>query len=158
SAFDAIVNPRRGEWPTYHGRLDGNRHSALDQITRSNVDKLSLRWMFPIPNSGRLEVTPVVADGVMYVTKANEAFALDPKNGRQLWHFARPRTQGLVGDAGGGINRGVAVLGDRLFMVTDHAHLLALHRATGALLWDVVMADYHKHYGSTSAPLVVNDL
>ena len=94
----------------------------------------------------------------MYITAVNEAVALDARTGRQIWRYSRPRTKGVIGDAGSGINRGVAVLGDRVFMVTDHAHLIALHRLTGHLLWDVEMADYRQHYGSTSAPLVVNDL
>jgi alcohol dehydrogenase (cytochrome c) len=94
----------------------------------------------------------------MYVTTVNEAFALDARNGREIWHYSRPRTQGLAGDAASGINRGVAVLGDRVFMVTDHAHVLALHRLTGQLLWDVEMADYRENYGATGAPLVVDDL
>jgi alcohol dehydrogenase (cytochrome c) len=105
-----------------------------------------------------LQVTPLVVDGLMYVTAVNEAWALDARTGRQVWRYTRPRTKGVIGDAGGGINRGAAVLGDRVFMVTDHAHVIALHRLTGQLLWDVEMADYRQHYGSTSAPLVVNDL
>lgn len=150
--------PRTGEWPTYHGHPSGNRHSPLDQIAPGNVAGLSLKWMFPIPGSQHLEVTPVVAGGVMYVTSANEVYALDPATGRQIWRYARPRTKGLVGDAAGGINRGVAVLGDRVFLATDHAHLIALHRVNGGLIWDVEMADYRQHYGATSAPLVVKDL
>ena len=114
--------------------------------------------MFNIPGSRRLEVTPVVVDGLMYVTMANEAYALDAASGRQIWHYSRPLTKGVIGDAGTAINRGVAVLGDRVFMVTDHAHLIALNRFTGQLLWDSEMADYRKHYGATSAPLVVKDL
>ena len=94
----------------------------------------------------------------MYVTAVNEAYALDARSGREIWHYSRPRSQGLVGDAAGGINRGVAVLGDRVFMVSDNAHLFALHRFTGQLIWDVEMADSRQNYGSTSAPLVVNDL
>src|SRR4029077_805743 len=70
----------------------------------------------------------------------------------------RPRTQGLAGDAATGINRGVAVLGNRVFMVTDNAHLIALDRDAGTLLWDVEMADSHQNYGATGAPLVVDDL
>ena len=88
----------------------------------------------------------------------NEAYALDARSGREIWHYSRPRSQGLAGDAASGINRGVAVLGDRVFMVTDNAHLFALHRFTGQLIWDVEMADSRQNYGSTSAPLVVNDL
>ena len=114
--------------------------------------------MFPIANANRLEGTPVVVDGTMFVTTANEAYALDAASGRPIWHYARPLTKGVIGDAAGAINRGVAVLGDRVFMVTDHAHLVALSRLNGKLLWDVAMADFHKHYGATGAPLVVNDL
>ena len=74
-----------------------------------------------------------MADGVMYVTHANECYALDAGNGRQIWRYQRPRSTGLAGDAATGINRGVALGGDKLFMVTDNAHLIALDRATGLL-------------------------
>jgi alcohol dehydrogenase (cytochrome c) len=94
----------------------------------------------------------------MYVTAANECYALDAGSGRQLWHFKRPRTQGLSGDAAGGINRGVAVGGDRLFMVTDHAHIIALNRSSGAVVWDTTMADWRLNYGATSAPLAAGGL
>ena len=158
SGWNEILHPKAGDWPTYHGQLGGNRSSSLTEITPANVNQLAPRWIFPIPSARRLEGTPVAVDGVLYVTNVNEAWALDGANGREIWHYARPRSQGLVGDAASGINRGVAVLGDRLFMVTDNAHLIALHRLSGALLWDVEMADSAKHYGATSAPLVVNDL
>jgi alcohol dehydrogenase (cytochrome c) len=156
--FENIAQPKPGEWPTYHGVLSGNRHSPFEQINTKNVQRLAPTWMFTMPNARRLEVTPIVVGGVMYVTSGNQAIALDARTGRQLWHYSRPLTKGVIGDAAGGINRGVAVLGDRVFMVTDHAHLIALNRATGELLWDVEMADYREHYGATSAPLVVNDL
>ena len=93
----------------------------------------------------------------MYVTSANECYALDAGNGREIWRFQQPRTKGLVGNAAGGINRGVAVSGERVFMVTDHAHLLALNRFTGELLWDTEMADWRQNYNATSAPLIVGD-
>jgi PQQ-dependent dehydrogenase (methanol/ethanol family) len=157
-SFAEIAEPKLGDWPTYHGQLSGNRHSPLRQIHAGNVAQLAPKWVFSIPNARRLEVTPVVVDGVMYVTTANRAYALDARSGRQIWRYQRPLTKGLVGDAAGGINRGVAVLGDKVFMATDHAHLIALHRLTGKLLWDVEMADYREHYGATAAPLVVNDL
>lgn len=156
--FADIVRPRAGEWPTYHGVLGGNRHSPLNQITAANVHRLAPKWLFTVPNAQRLEVTPVVVDGIMYVTSGNQALALNARNGRELWRYSRPLTKGVIGDAAGGINRGVAVLGGRVFMVTDHAHLIALSRATGELVWDVEMADYREHYGATSAPLAVKDL
>jgi PQQ-dependent dehydrogenase (methanol/ethanol family) len=156
--WEDIVKPKPGEWPTYHGQLSGNRYSEMAQITPENVSALAPKWSYPIRGSHGLEVTPVVVGGVMYLTTVNTAIALDARSGRQIWEYTRPRSKGLVGDASGGINRGVAVLGDRVFLVTDNAHLLALHRLTGALLWDIEMADSRQHYGSTSAPLVVRDL
>lgn len=156
--FDSLVNPKQGEWLTYHGQLTGNRYSTLDQINTSNVGRLAIEWMFPVPGGTRLQVTPVVVDDVMYVTNANEVYAINAIDGRQIWTYRQPRTRGLAGDAASGINRGVAILGDRLFIVTDHAHLLALDRATGRRIWDTEMADYKQNYGATSAPLVVKDL
>ena len=115
-----------------------------------------MKWVYPIEHFG-LEATPIVAGGVMYVTGPNQAFALDAASGRLIWHYARPRTQGLVGDASLGTNRGMAILKDKVFMVTDSAHLLALDRITGALIWENVMPEEPMKYGSTVAPLVVNN-
>jgi alcohol dehydrogenase (cytochrome c) len=159
-SFDDIAHPKAGEWPSYNGKLSGNRHSSLDQINTGNVAQVARTWTFSIGGARALQVTPLVVNGVMYVTAVNEAQALDARTGRPIWKFNRPQTPGLVptGDPASGINRGVAILGDRVFLQTDHAHLLALRRSTGELLWDVEMADYRQHYGATGAPLVVNDL
>ena len=158
TSWQDLAQPKPGEWPTYHGQENGNRYTELTQITPHNVHKLAPKWIYGLGSGHALEVTPIVVDGVMYVTRVNSAFALDARTGREIWRYSRPQNKNLTGDASGGINRGVAVLGDRVFLVTDNAHLLALHRVNGALLWDVEMADSHKHYGSTSAPLVVGDL
>jgi alcohol dehydrogenase (cytochrome c) len=157
-SFDDVAHPKPGEWPSYHGQLSGNRHSDLRAIDKDNVKDLAMRWLFSVPGSERLEVTPIVVDGVMYVTTANQCFALDARNGKLIWRYRRPLTKGLAGDAAGGINRGVAVAGNRVFMVTDHAHLIAINRATGELAWDIEMADHRQNYGATSAPLVVKNL
>lgn len=146
------------DWPTYNGDVRGNRYSLLDQVNRRTVSRLAPHWVFTLPGTGRLQVTPVVVDGIMYVTSGNECYALDAGTGRQLWHYQRPRTKGVAGDAGTGINRGVAVSGRQVFMVTDHAHLIALDRFTGRLLWDTEMADWRENYGATSAPLMVGEL
>ena len=145
-------------WTTYHGQVNGNRYSALTQISAANVSRLAPRWTFTIANAAQLQVTPVVVDGVMYVTAANDLYALDAGSGRQIWNYRRPRTRGLGGVAARGVNRGVAVGGDRIFMTTDHAHLIAVNRATGALLWETEMADWHQNYNGTGVPLVVGDL
>jgi PQQ-dependent dehydrogenase (methanol/ethanol family) len=149
-------SPRPDDWLSYNGKLSGNRYSELSQINMANVKQLAVKWVFPIAHFG-LEVTPIVADGIMYVTGANQAFALDARTGRQIWSYSRPRTQGLIGDASLGTNRGLAILEDKIFMETDNAHLIALNRVTGALVWEVVMPDELQHYGATLAPLVVKD-
>ena len=145
-------------WPTYHGQASGNRYSTLTQIAAGNVARLAPQWVFTLPNVSQVQVTPVVVDGVMYVSAANDLYALDAGSGRVLWNYRRPRTRGLAGVAARGVNRGVAVGGDRVFMATDHAHLIALNRASGALLWDTEMADWHHNYNGTGAPMVVGDL
>jgi PQQ-dependent dehydrogenase (methanol/ethanol family) len=154
--FERILHPKPGDWLTYNGLLSGNRYSELTQITPENVHNLSVKWIFPISHFG-LETTPLVADGVMYLTGPNQAFAIDAQTGRQIWHYSRPRSSGLLGDAALGTHRGVALLGDKVFLVTDNAHLLALNRITGSLVWEVVMPEEPMHYGSTVAPLIVKD-
>ena len=92
--FSEIANPKPGEWPTYHGQLSGNRYSVMREIDTGNVSRLAAKWMFPVSNAKRLEGTPVVVNGVMYVTTANEVSALDARSGRQIWHYSRPLTKG----------------------------------------------------------------
>jgi alcohol dehydrogenase (cytochrome c) len=148
----------QSDWPTYHGQYSGNRYSALEQISKANVGRLAPQWIFSLVNTSPLEVTPIVVNGVMYVTSANECYALDAGSGRQIWHYQRQHTRNLVGNAAGGINRGVAVAGERVFMVTDNDHIIALNRATGKLLWETEMADWRQNYNATSAPLAVGSL
>ena len=148
----------QSDWTSYNGETTGTRYSPLKQIDKNNAARMAPRWMFSLPNTARLQVTPVVAGGVMYVTAANECYALDAGSGREIWHYQRPRTKGLVGNAAGGVNRGVGIAGDRLFMVTDHAHLVALNRHTGALVWETEMADWKQNYNATGAPLPVGNL
>src|SRR5258708_34671194 len=91
----------------------------------------------------------------MYSPAANECYARVAGSGGRLWHSRRRRSRGLAGDAAAGINRGAAVAGGRLFVVTDDARLIALNRFTGELMWETRMADPRQNYGATSAPLVV---
>ena len=156
---DEVLHPKSGDWPTYNGTLDGNRNSSLEQVNLNNVSKLQLQWSYSINYNG-LETTPVVVNGVMYVTGNNQVYALSGKTGREIWRYERPKSQSgtISSDAAIGSNRGVAVLGDRVFYLTDDAHLLAIHRLTGALLWDVSARDGPGQIGGTSAPLVVGDL
>jgi alcohol dehydrogenase (cytochrome c) len=148
----------QADWPTYNGDIGGNRYTKLTQIDKSNVRQVAPRWAFAIPGAFSLQGTPVIADGVMYVTNGNECYALDAGSGRTVWHYQQERTQGVVGGGAGGINRGVALSGDKVFMVTDSAHLIAINRGTGELEWDSEIADWHKNYSATSAPLTVGNL
>ena len=115
-----------------------------------------MAWMFTLPDAGHLQVTPSVAGGIMYVAGINECFALDAGSGRRIWHYRRPRTADL--STGGSANRGVAVAGDRVFMETDNAHIIALNRFTGELLWDTELGDWRKNYSASSAPLPAGNL
>jgi alcohol dehydrogenase (cytochrome c) len=113
--------------------------------------------VFHAGNSKRLEVTPLVVNGMMFVTAANDASALDARTGRVVWHHSWPISEGLIDDASGHLNRGVAVWHSRVYMETDNAHLLCLDVRSGNLIWDVAYADWNKNYGATSAPLVIKD-
>jgi alcohol dehydrogenase (cytochrome c) len=145
------------DWTSYNGDSRANRYSTLTQITPQNVGKVAPKWIFTLDGAtARGQTTPVVVQGIMYVTSGNECWALDAGAGRELWHFQRPRTKGLVGNAAQGMNRGVAWAGDRVFMVTDNAHVIALNRFTGELVWETEMADWHQNYNATSAPLIVD--
>jgi PQQ-dependent dehydrogenase (methanol/ethanol family) len=154
--------PKEGDWLTYNGSYSGNRYSPLGEITTANVGSLKLKWVFPIPYFG-LETTPLEADGVMYVTGQNQVFALEARTGEALWRYSRPASVGMMGDARLGTNRGVAILRDKVFFETDNAHLVALDRATGKMVWETAMAPEMTpagkfHYGGTMAPLIAGDL
>jgi alcohol dehydrogenase (cytochrome c) len=157
SAQDLLASPVAADWTSYNGDYTGRRYSALREITPANVNQLRAAWVFHPGNSENLEATPVVVRGVMYVTAANDVFALDARTGRQVWRHSRPVSSGLLDDAAAHKNRGVAVWQNSVFVETDDAHLLALDARSGGLLWDVEYADKTKHYGATGAPLVVMD-
>jgi alcohol dehydrogenase (cytochrome c) len=154
---DLLVEPPGANWISYNGDYSGRRYSGLAQITPENTAQLRAQWVFHIRDSNDLEVTPVVVNGIMFVTAANDAFALDARTGREIWHYSRPVSEGLIDDASQHHNRGVAVWHTRIFMETDNAHLLCLDARSGHLLWDVAYAEGNKNYGATSAPLVVKD-
>jgi alcohol dehydrogenase (cytochrome c) len=154
---DLIAAPVGENWTSYNGDYSGRRYSKLRQIDTRNVAQLQAAWTFHPGNSQNLEVTPVVVRGLMYVTSSNDVFALDARTGRELWHYHRPVSSGLLDDAAAHKNRGVAVWRNSVFLETDDAHLLSLDARSGGLVWDIAYADKAKHYGATSAPLVVKD-
>ena len=152
-----VATPVAENWLSYNGDYTGRRYSGLREINTGNVAQLRAQWVFHAPNSSHLEVTPVVVDGVMFITAANDAYALDAQTGRTIWHYSRPVTEGLIDDASAHHNRGVGVWHNRVYMETDNAHLLCLDVRSGHLIWDVAYTDGNPNYGATSAPLVVKD-
>jgi alcohol dehydrogenase (cytochrome c) len=144
-------------WLTYSGRYSGWRYSALDQINTGSAPRLAMQWAFQVADLGQFETTPIVVDGVLYGTGQNDrAFALDANTGRAIWRYQRklpPKLQPCCGM----VNRGFAVLGDRLFMATLDAHVIALDTKTGNLIWDITAADYHQAYTFTVAPLAIKN-
>ena len=152
---EAAGEPRN--WLTYSGGYFSQRYSALDQITPANVTDLALQWVYQSPSAGTWQPTPIVVDGVMYLTqRPNDVVALDARTGRVFWIYSYPTPSDHKACCGAN-NRGVAVLGDRVFMATLDAHVVALDAATGAELWNVEVADKEVAYAFTLAPLAVKD-
>lgn len=145
-------------WLMYSGRYSGWRHSDLNQITRENAGKLKVKWVYQMPTTHMVETTPLVADGVMYFTEPpSNVVAVDVETGKQFWRYRRATPQ-KVNVCCGQVNRGVALLDDRVFVGTVDAHLVSLDAKTGAVLWDVKVADYTHGYSVTVAPLIVKDM
>ena len=143
-------------WLSYDRDNTGQRYSALDQVTTENVGDLSMAWVYQFPRIPlRSEATPIVRDGVMYVTNGGaDAMALDARTGRLLWRYERPtETQSQPN-----WNRGFALSGNRLFMGTVDCYVIALDSRSGSLLWEAEVADEHPCFGITAAPLVVKNL
>jgi alcohol dehydrogenase (cytochrome c) len=147
---DLLKSPSEN-WLTYHGDYRGTRFSPLTQINRGNVGSLVPKWTYHMERGRRLEATPVVFDGVMYVTNSNEVDAVDARTGKSIWTYRDEQA------ANRGVNRGVAILGDSVFFVTADAYLVALHRTTGAVLWHRKFADISKGYTASLAPLALKD-
>jgi alcohol dehydrogenase (cytochrome c) len=145
-------------WLTYSGSYKSWRYSALDQINRQNVANLKLAWVSQMATTHRIETTPLVVDGIMYVSgPQSDVVALDASTGRPFWHYRKslPSKVNVCCDV---VNRGVAVLDDRVFIGTVDAHLVALNAKTGSVLWDTTVADYRRGYSITGAPLVVKNM
>jgi alcohol dehydrogenase (cytochrome c) len=144
-------------WLTFGGDYANQRHSPLTQIAPDNVARLVPRWTFQTGTLGNFETTPLVRDNVLYVTgPQNVAWAIDARTGRQIWRYRRELPQNLTACCGL-VNRGFAALGDKLFMTTLDAHLIAIDRRVGTIAWDAVLGDYKTGYSATLAPLVVKD-
>ena len=147
------------DWQTYSGSYDGDRFSTLTGIDTQNVANLALRWLYPFAASGwKIECSPLESNGIMYITgPGGEVMALDALTGRQLWEHDHPFD--LIGGGEGplGQNRGVALLGNRVFVATWNSTLTALSAATGKLLWEQRVGPYPGTWIS-AAPLAYRDL
>tara|TARA_B100001123_G_scaffold88413_1_gene101629 strand:+ start:783 stop:2414 length:1632 start_codon:yes stop_codon:yes gene_type:complete len=144
-------------WLMYSGTLDSQRFSRLDNIHNRNVGGLELKWAYQIPEIDRAETTPLVVDGVMFITEApSNVVAVDAATGRPYWRYDHELPDDLRICCGRN-NRGVAILGETLYMSTLDAHLVGIDARTGNLVWDSVVADYQSGYSKTAAPLIVKD-
>jgi alcohol dehydrogenase (cytochrome c) len=157
--FDRILRAASEpqNWLTYSGTYMSQRYSLLTQIDPSNVKNLELKWVLPNQVFGAWQSSPIVVDGIMYVTqRPNDVMAVDAKTGRVFWlyHYTNATNQRVCCGAN---NRGVAMLGDTLFMGTLDAHLVAIDAKNGKALWNVVVGDSAQAYSITLAPLVVKD-
>jgi len=144
-------------WLTYWGDYAGQHFTKLDQITRSNVTSLQTKWAVQMPGDSILETTPIVVDGIMYTSgMPGQVFALDARTGMQIWKYQRPQKKVNAFESNR-YNRGVAVLGNRVFFGTLDAALIALDARTGRPLWETQVADTMEGYSVTVAPLIVKD-
>src|SRR5260370_40147057 len=158
--YERLLNAGKepGNWMTYSGSYRSWRYSSLDQITRQTASRLKVEWVFQMPTPLMVETTPLVADGIMYLTEPpSNVVALDAATGRQYWRYRR-ELPNRINVCCGQVNRGVAILGNRIFVGTVDAHLVALAAKTGAVLWDVRVADHDTGHSITVAPLVVKDM
>jgi len=158
ASYERLANSRAEphNWPMYWGDYQGTHYSALTQIDTTNVSRVQAAWTLPMPGAAVLEVTPIVIDGLMYVSQPGVTLALDARTGRELWRSVRPQKVKNPNEINP-FSRGVAVLDRRVFVGTLDAALLALDARTGATLWEIQVADSMAGYTITSPPLAVKD-
>ena len=159
--YDRLLNAKAEphNWLMYWGDYQGTHYSSLSSITPANVARLRAAWSASVPGDTVSESTPLVVDGVMYGTSGGNprtVTAMDARTGRQIWRFVRPQKFRNPGETDV-VNRGVAILGHRLFVGTNDAALLCIDARTGLLLWEVQVADTMDGFNITSPPLVVKD-
>ncbi|HME06941.1 MAG TPA: PQQ-binding-like beta-propeller repeat protein, partial [Bryobacteraceae bacterium] len=149
--LDADKEPQN--WLSYSRTLNGQRYSPLTQITPANVGRLKPLWTYQIEQMDHFETTPIAVDGVLYVTEPPDTVsALEARTGRRLWRNVRP-VPADIRPCCGRVNRGVAILGNTVFVGTLDAHLIALNAQNGSVEWDTTVADYKAGHAVTLAPL-----
>ena len=156
--FDRIAQPDRepGNWLSYSRNLQGHRYSPLRQVTASNVKDLKVQWVYQFETT-RNEVSPIVVDGILYITGPNTAAALDGRTGRTLWEWKRTIPADYRSIGFGRVNRGAAVLDGTLYVATLDCYLVALDLKSGGQRWATKIADYKLGYSMTLAPLAIRD-
>lgn len=145
------------DWLSYGGTYDEQRHSLLRSVTTENVDQLGVAWTYELSTARGVEATPIVVDGVMYVTSAwSVVHALDAKTGAEIWVYdpGVDRARGVAACCDV-VNRGVAIWEGKVFVGTIDGRLVALDSATGDVVWDTLTVDLEKPYTITGAPRVV---
>ena len=158
-SFDRIL--RAGQepqnWLSYSGGVESQRYSALNEIKPENVKNLELKWVFQSRSTEKFEATALVVDGVLYTVQApNDVVAIDAATGRVFWIYSYvPSTEARP--CCGRVNRGLAILGNTLFMATLDAHLIAIDAKTGHAIWNKQIANPEAGYAATLAPLIVKD-
>lgn len=156
----ARAGSAHAEWLTYGGTYDEQRHSRLTRINTANVDELGVAWTYELKTGRGVEATPIVADGIMYVTSAwSVLHALDARTGEELWVYD-PGVDRSVGAKAccDVVNRGVAIHGGRVFLGVIDGRLVALDAKSGQPVWTNVTVDQTKPYTITGAPRVVKDM
>jgi alcohol dehydrogenase (cytochrome c) len=154
--LDSAKEPQN--WLMYSGDYSGHRFSTLDQINTSNARALVPKWAYQTMAGGKFETTPLVVDGILYATGQDDrAFALDAESGRPIWQYQRALPADIR-PCCGRVNRGLAILGDKVFLGTLDTHVVALDSKTGNVIWDATAFDYRKGYSITLAPLAIKNL
>ena len=147
-----LLHPPADSWLTYHGDYSGQRHSSLTAITPENVGQLKQVWRFQTGQNQAIKATPILANGVIYITMPDNLWAIDARTAKELWHYTHPRNNAFhIG------HRGAAVYKDTVYLTTPDCHLVALNAKDGKVKWDILIADSSKGFWSTNAPLIVGN-
>ncbi len=152
-----LRNPAPGDWLNWRRTDNAWGYSPLDQINRQNVTQLQLAWSWAMDDTGANEATPLVYDGIMYLPNPRGVIqALDAATGDLIWQYRPAASKAAEGsDASRGIQRNIAIFGDKIFATTGDAHIIAVDARTGKLAWDTKVANSELGYGYTSGPIVV---
>ena len=144
-----ILHPPPDSWPTYHGDYSGRRHSALTQINQQNVGELGLAWAFQTNQPAQLKCSPLLVNGILYISVPNNVWAVDARSGQRLWHYTYAPASKVFTIG----SRGVAMYKDKLYFLGADDHLICLNAKDGTVKWDVGVADSSKGYWTTMSPL-----